>query len=51
MDEYYNGHGIHGLAKIERDEFFKLFDEAKTHGIETGTREVSVFVFGIQVMG
>lgn len=37
MDEYYNGHGIHGLAEVERDEFFKLFDEAKTHGIETGT--------------
>lgn len=37
MDEYYNGHGIHGLAEVERDEFFKLFDEAKTHGIETDT--------------
>lgn len=35
--EYYREHGIHGLAKIERDEFFELFDEAKTRGIETGT--------------
>lgn len=34
MDEYYNGHGIHGLAKIEQGEFFKLYREAEKRGIE-----------------
>lgn len=46
MYEYYNGHGIHGLAKIEQGEFFKLLREAEKRGIEVrvtrgGTEAVS----------
>lgn len=46
MYEYYNSHGVQGLAEIERGEFFKLLREAEKRGIEVrathgGTEAVS----------